>query len=370
MNSLDHFDCCIIGAGVIGLAAAYEATKLNKSVIILEKNELYGTETSSRNSEVIHAGIYYPTHSLKAQLCVSGKEKLYDFCQNYGVSHRRIEKLIVASSADQADALDALKRKAEANGVADLEWIDQNRLNALEPHVKGNLALRSPSTGIIDSHEYMTTLLGLAEQNGAILSLHTEFLEAQQTSRGFDVSVNSLGERFHFKTDILINSAGLGAQSVAQRIEGIQPHQIPKLYYCKGHYFNYAGKAPFNRLIYPMPEANTTGLGVHATIDMGGQVKFGPDTLYIDEIDYSIDNRNNSKGHAFYPAIQRYFPSVDPARLTPAYSGIRPKIQAPGAPAQDFIIDSSLSGVINLYGIESPGLTASLAIAEQIGSLL
>lgn len=365
-QSLDHFDSCVVGAGVIGLAIAHKLSACGYSVLVIDKEPWFGSETSSRNSEVIHAGIYYPTGSLKARLCVEGKHQLYAYCKQYGIAHHNIGKVIVASG-DQSDQLAALQKKAADNGVDDLQWLDQSQLRAWEPEVAGSEALFSPSTGIIDSHHLMTTLLGQMENAGGLLSLQTEFLGAEPQAEGFEVRVHSVGEDYRFHCSHLINAAGLGAQSVAKRVADLPADSIPPLYFCKGSYFSYTGKCPFNRLIYPMPEPNTTGLGVHATIDMGGQARFGPDTEYVDAIEYEVSEAKRPK---FAEAIKRYFPGVDEQKLVPAYAGMRPKLQGPGDPAADFRIEQPMPGLVNLFGIESPGLTASLAISEYVHALI
>lgn len=366
-NKLDSFDNCVVGAGVVGLAIARKLALAGQSVLVIDKEPWYGSGISSRNSEVIHAGIYYPSGSLKAKLCVDGKQLLYAYCQQHNIPHHRIGKLIVASSANQTDELSALKQKAEANGVMDLEWISESQLHEWEPNVAGKAALLSPSTGIIDSHALMTSLLAEIEANGGTLSLKTEFQHAIPGPDGYTVTVNSVGEAYRFRCTKLINSAGLGAQQVASNIEGLAPESIPPLYYCKGCYFSLTGKSPFNRLIYPMPEANTTGLGVHATLDLNGRAKFGPDTEYMDIEDYTVEDSRREK---FAQAIRQYYPALDSSKLIPGYAGVRPKIQAEGESAKDFMIEKSSRNLINLYGIESPGLTSSLAIADHVFGLL
>ncbi|NPU94551.1 MAG: NAD(P)/FAD-dependent oxidoreductase [Gammaproteobacteria bacterium] len=362
-----HFDCCIIGAGVVGLAIAHELALRKRSVVILEQEDRHGTGSSARNSEVIHAGIYYPAGSLKATLCVEGRERLYRFCESRGVHHRRIGKLIVAGTQEQHPDLELLQKKASANGVTDLQWIEAKALAQLEPHVSGTSALLSPSTGIVDSHGLMLALLAGINSHGGTLCLKTEFLQAQRLSDGFSIQANSVGETCQIRSEQLINAAGLGAQAVAARIDGLDANAIPPLHLCAGRYFTLSGAAPFTRLIYPLPDAATTGLGIHATLDLQGQVRFGPDTAYIAHEDYRVADDLRAD---FARAIRRYFPALDESRLIPAYAGIRPKIQGPGAPAQDFRIDQPLPGLINLFGIESPGLTAALAIARHVADRL
>lgn len=361
----DHFDCCIVGAGVVGLAIARAFSRQGRSTIVLEQSPTYGTGISSRNSEVIHAGLYYPTDSLKAKLCLRGNQLLYEYCEKRRIPHRRIGKLIVATEDTQLDRLSALAAQAQDNGVSDLQWLSRTQINALEPAVRAQQALLSPSTGIIDSHSLMSSLLLETENAGGLLCLNTEFLAAHQLSNGFEVQVVSVGEPYRFQCELLINAAGLGAQSTALRIDGCPREDVPPLHLGKGCYFSLSGAAPFSHLIYPLPPANHAGLGIHATLDMAGQVRFGPDIDYVDHEDYSVAAQ---KLTTFAAAIQQYYPALCPAQLLPAYAGIRPKIQGPNEPARDFFIRRYGSGLINLFGIESPGLTAALAIAELISN--
>jgi len=351
-SELDRFDACVIGAGVVGLAVAKALSEKFDSVVVLEKEKLIGSGVSSRNSEVIHAGIYYPTG--------------YEFCETYQVPHRRIGKLIVATEEGQCDAMDKLKLKAEANGVLDLDYVSAASLTKLEPEVKGIAALFSPSTGIIDGHGLMTAYETCIEQNGGVLCLDSVFKSAELHGDDFIIDVESVGEAYRFKSPILINAAGLDAQQVSANIEFATRFSAPELYYCKGCYFSLSGRSPFNHLIYPMPEANTTGLGVHATIDLAGQVKFGPDTEYKSELEYSVPEAKRRK---FAEAVRRYYPNLDEHKLAPAYAGVRPKIQGPGEAARDFEIEQPVPGLVHLFGIESPGLTASLAIGEHVANL-
>lgn len=365
-NNLDCFDVCVVGAGVVGLAIAREFCVRGKTVLIIEKSSHYGTEISSRNSEVIHAGIYYPKDSLKATLCVEGKERLYQYCRERSISHRRIGKLIVAQSDTQMADLDDLRKKADANGVRDLEFVSKIGLNQLEPFVSGACALYSPSTGIIDSHELMTSFVGEIESCGGLLSLNTAFVSADRDPMGFKVLVESVDENFEFRCERLVNAAGLDCREVALRIGGIEEAAVPQLYYCKGSYFSLLGLSPFRHLIYPMPEANTTGLGIHATLDLTGRARFGPDVEYIEDQGYDVAESSKEK---FVNAIRLYFPSLDESKLCPAYAGIRPKLQGQGEPQQDFQIDSPYHGLVNLFGIESPGLTSCLAIANRVADI-
>jgi L-2-hydroxyglutarate oxidase LhgO len=375
---LDKFDICIVGAGVVGLSIAYELSKRVKGscnkIVILEQESSFGQHTSSRNSEVIHAGIYYATGTLKAKLCLSGKELLYQHCKRFNIGHKRIEKLIVAQDGDQNN-LQAIKIKAEENGVDDLRWIEARELQLIEPAVRAQSALLSPSTGIIDSHGYMKSLLTLAEQQGVIFAPRTKVESIIPQDRGFDVvtdiSNGNLVESYALHCDRLINAAGLEAQTVASSVESYLQSQIPSLHLCKGDYFSYSGKCPFQRLIYPMPPANTKGLGIHATIDLAGQLRFGPDTAYIDEVNYNMDP---AKAEMFADVIADYFPTIQANQLQPAYSGIRPKIVADGMPAGDFVIQRGekfgMNGLLQLFGMESPALTASLSIAKLVADSL
>lgn len=360
-----HFDSCIIGAGAIGLAVARQLALSGQKVVVLEKTNCFGSGISSRNSEVIHAGLYYPPNTLKAHLCVTGRHKLYSFCQRYSIPHRQTGKLIVAHSKEQTRALHSLQTNASANDVPDLQLLDARQLQSIEPLVTGYAALLSPSTGIIDSHAFMSALVYDIQQQQGLLSLHTEFLSATYKNDHFNVNVLSVNEPYEFNCTHLINAAGLSAHQVAATIQNPIEPTIPALYYCKGSYFSYPGTAPFAHLIYPLPEPDTTGLGIHATLDMAGQVRFGPDTEYVASINYHVEASRKTQ---FTNAIQRYFPSLDTERLVPAYAGIRPKLQGPSQTPCDFTIDIHDSGLVNLYGIESPGLTSALAIAEHIAN--
>lgn len=365
---MTDIDAIIIGAGVIGLAAARELSMRGLSVIILESEKEFGSATSSRNSEVIHAGLYYPAGSLKARLCVEGKKKLYAFCQSHGVAHRRCGKLIVAAEEAETALLAALKDKGEANGCEDLKLIDGQEALSLEPALACGAALFSPSTGIIDSHGYMLALLGEAEDHGAALALNAPFERAEPIGEGFRVHVGGR-DPTSLTCRLLVNSAGLVAPMVAKEIAGLPAHAIPQPRFAKGSYFSLTGKSPFSRLIYPAP--HTHGLGVHLTLDLAGQARFGPDVEWVESIDYAVNPR---RMEGFGEAIRRYWPGLPEDALIPAYSGIRPKISGPDEPAMDFRIDGpethELAGLVNLFGIESPGLTASLAIAAEVAARL
>ena len=364
----ERIDCAVIGAGVVGLAIARRLALAGREVVILEAEEAFGTHTSSRNSEVIHAGIYYPTGSLKARLCVAGRRALYRYCTDHGINHRRIGKLVVATEEDQLTGLRKYRDQAEINGVSDLRMLDAREVAELEPEVRGVAGFLSPSTGIIDTHGLMLAYLGDAEAHGAALALASPVVGGAVTDDGILLEVGGK-EAMDLVCRTVVNSAGFHAQSVARSIEGIAAATIPPTYYAIGHYYTLAGKAPFRRLVYPV--ARQDWLGVHVTVDLGGQVKFGPDFNWIDRIDYRFDE---SREAAFYEAIRRYYPGLRDGALQPGYTGIRPKIAGPGAPAPDFVIQGPLEhgvhGLVNLYGIESPGLTAALAIADHVAALL
>jgi L-2-hydroxyglutarate oxidase LhgO len=343
-------------------------------VVVLEAANAIGTGTSSRNSEVIHAGIYYPRGSLKAIHCVTGRERLYKYCAEKGVPHRRCGKLIVATDNAQVDGLRALEQKARANGVTDVRWLDANAARTLEPALHCVAALLSPSTGIIDSHGLMLAYRGDAEDLGAMIAFRSPFRAGTVTGDGILVEVGG-DEPTTVRARQVVNSAGLFAQPVAQAIRGLDPAAVPPRHFAKGNYFSLAGRAPFTHLIYPAPEQ--AGLGVHLTLDLAGQGKFGPDVEWIDvaarpeDLDYAVDP---ARCAGFYAAVRTYWPGLKDDSLQPAYSGIRPKIQAPGEPAADFVIqgpkDHGVPGLVNLYGIESPGLTASLALADAVAACL
>lgn len=359
------FDTAVIGAGVIGLALAREAALAGQSVVVLERNRGIGQETSARNSEVIHAGIYYPQGSLKARFCVRGKELLYDFLRTRGLRHRRCGKVIIAVETNELTKLEDLKKRAAANGVDDLEFIDGPAVNLLEPSVKVVGGLLSPSTGIIDSHAFMLSLQGDIEEAGSDLVFGAE-VEHGQVLDGGGYRLRVGGDH---QVDITVNrlivAAGLGGEAIARRIDGVPPTMIRPMKYAKGHYFRLQGKSPFNRLVYPVPVAG--GLGTHATIDLGGQARFGPDVQWIDRVDYTFDQ---SRRDEFLASISRWLPSIRAEDLVPDYTGIRPKLAGPGEPDSDFVIEDGSTygapGLILVQGIESPGLTSSLAIAEHV----
>src|SRR4051794_22211996 len=364
---MDEVDCVIIGAGVVGLAVARRLARAGREVIILEAAEGIGTVTSSRNSEVIHAGIYYRAGSLMAQMCVSGKQALYRYCRDHGIPHRNCGKLIVATTLSETEKLQSIRTHAEANGVLDMQLLSGEAARALEPALNCDAALLSPSTGIIDSHAYMLALRGDAEAAGAACAFHTPLLRARARSGRIELDAGGDAPA-SLECRLLVNAAGLDATAVARRIDGMPSGLIPPAYLAKGNYFSCSVRAPFSRLIYPVPEPG--GLGVHLTLDMAGQARFGPDVEWIEVPDYAVDPARAAR---FYPAIRRYWPELPDGALLPAYSGIRPKIVPPAVAEQDFMIegptDHGVTGLINLFGIESPGLTASLAIADHVAAL-
>jgi L-2-hydroxyglutarate oxidase LhgO len=359
---VEKLDAVVIGGGVVGLAVARALALSGREVVILESEEAIGTHTSSRNSEVIHAGIYYPKDSLKARSCIAGKELLYEYCVAHGVSHRRSGKLIVATSDSQISELATIQEKAHANGVTDVVWINRAQALALEPELQCVAALYSPSTGIIDSHALMLAYLGDAEAHGAMLALKSSFEKALLRNGAFELHVTGAEP---ILCNILVNSAGMRAPSVAKAIENYPVPLAPRELYAKGNYYSLTRRAPFSRLVYPVPEPG--GLGVHVTVDLAGQARFGPDVEWIERISYDVDPR---RAERFYAAIRRYWPALPDGALAPGYAGIRPKTTGPGEPASDFQIQGprthGIAGLAHLFGIESPGLTASLALADAV----
>ncbi len=359
-------DTIVIGAGVIGLAVARQLALAGREVLVLEANDSIGMETSSRNSGVIHAGIYYPPDSLKARCCVRGNQLLYDYCEKKHIPHARCGKLIIAGSADQQNRLRALQKNATRSGVDDLVWLDQARVHELEPHISAEAGLLSPSTGVIDVHELMLALLADLEAAGGTLITHCKVLGGEVDDGYLKIKVDNGGE-YTFTAATVINAAGHGAADIASKIAGFPADKIPTVYPVSGHYFEYTGKLPFSRLIYPLP--GNTGLGIHATIDLAGQARFGPDAAYCDTVDLSFDE---SRKPAFAEAIRSWYPGLDDSRLQPGFVGVRPKLQSPGKEPRDFIIsgpaDHGISGLVNLFGIDSPGLTACLTLAEEVVS--
>lgn len=364
---MDRVECIVIGAGVVGLAIARELAQAGREVIVLEAADAVGTVTSSRNSEVIHAGIYYPAGSAMARFCVAGRKALYTYCRDHGIPFRNSGKLIVATSAAEVGRLGAIRAHAEANGVDDMQSLDGAAARALEPALRCEAALLSPSTGIIDSHSYMLALRGDAETAGAAFAFLAPLLSGRATPDGFELEIGG-DAPMQLGCDLLINSAGLSAPAVARSLDGMPLDKVPTAYLAKGNYFSCSAKAPFSHLIYPVPEPG--GLGVHLTLDLAGQARFGPDVEWVDHIDYEVDP---ARAERFYPAIRRYWPALPDGALMPSYSGIRPKIVPPAVAVQDFLIQGfeahGVRGLINLFGIESPGLTSSLAIAGEVGRM-
>ncbi|CDM22676.1 NAD(P)/FAD-dependent oxidoreductase [Castellaniella defragrans] len=362
----DRVDCVVIGAGVVGLAVARACALAGWETILIEAEHAIGTGTSSRNSEVIHAGIYYPRGSLKARLCVEGRRALYAYCDSHGIPHRRCGKLIVATRDEQVEALRRIGAAAAANGMDDLRWLQRGQAQALEPALHCIAALESPSTGIIDSHGLMLALQGDFETAGGMLAFRSPVTGGQVLGDGSGILLRTGGdEPMELLATRTVNCAGLQAQTVAAAIVGVPAASIPPGRYAKGNYYSLSGAAPFSRLIYPIPEPG--GLGVHLTLDLGGQARFGPDVEWIDALDYTVDP---ARAEGFYAAIRHYWPGLPDAALQPGYAGIRPKLAVPAGQDADFVIQGArahgVPGLVNLYGIESPGLTACLAIAGEV----
>jgi len=367
---MDKVDAVVIGAGVVGLAVGRALARRGLETVVIERETLIGNGISSRNSEVIHAGLYYPAGSLKARLCVQGRALLYAHCESHGVAHRRCGKLVVATDAGQLDGLRALAARAAANGVDDLRWLDAAEARALEPHLSCEAALLSPSTGIVDSHGLMLSLQGDLERAGGAVALGSAVQGLQRAKDGWVLEVLSGTERMALHAGIVVNAAGLWAPQLAGGIEGLAAVHRPSAHFSKGSYFALSGRSPFDRLIYPLPQ--DAWLGVHLTLDLAGQARFGPDVQWLDDespegIDYRVDP---SRAEGFYADVRRYWPGLPDGALQPAYSGVRPKIHAAHEPAPDFRIDGparhGLPGLVNLFGIESPGLTSSLALADEV----
>ncbi len=359
---MERVQCVVIGAGVVGLALARTLARAGQEVLVLEAEDRIGTGISSRNSEVVHAGIYYPAGSLKARTCVAGNRLLYAFCEAHGVACRRLGKLIVAQ-ADQRDALRGIQAKAAANGVA-LDWLEAEAVGELEPDLRCAAALHSPTTGIVDSHGLMRALALDAEAHGATVALRSPVVGGQVGRDGIELRIGG-EDPVSLRAERVFNAAGLGAQAVARRLEGLAPETVPPQFLSKGNYYGLSGKAPFARLVYPIPSQGA--LGVHLTLDLAGQARFGPDVEWIERETYDVDPR---RADSFYAEVRTYWPGLPDGALQPAYAGIRPKIHGPGEPQPDFLIQTEavhgVPGLVNLYGIESPGLTASLALAEEV----
>ena len=364
MENINKIECAVIGAGVIGLAVARELALNGHEVIILEAESSIGTGTSSRNSEVIHAGIYYEPDSLKARLCVEGKKNLYDYCKRRGIPFKQCGKLIVASNKKQIYNLEIIQQKAIENNVNDLMWLNQSEVYELEPELSAYAALFSPSTGIIDSHALMLSFQGDAENNGTVVAFNSPILTGEIKNNSISLNVGG-SEPSKLLCQNVINCAGLHAQSIAKELIGLSQKHVPEIHYAKGNYFSLIGKNPFKHLIYPIPEK--AGLGTHLTLDLEGQARFGPDVEWIENINYNVDS---SRGKSFYNSIKNYWPGIKDHSLQPGYSGITPKLNGANGPATDFVISGpkthGIQGLVNLFGIESPGLTASLAIAQEV----
>jgi L-2-hydroxyglutarate oxidase LhgO len=361
---MEQVDAVVVGAGVVGIAVARALALAGREVLVLDAAEGIGTETSSRNSEVVHAGIYYPTGSLKARLCVAGKQALYAYCAERGIAHRRCGKLVVATAEDQVPKLDSLQAQARANGVTDLVRMSAGEARALEPALRCVAAFLSPSTGVVDSHALMLAMQGDAEHAGATFVFHSPVTGGTVGDEGIVLEVGG-ADPMTLLARAVVNSAGLHAQKLAAALSGFPRERVPPTYYAKGNYYQLAARAPFSRLVYPMP--NSAGLGVHITLDLAGQGRFGPDVEWTERIEYSVDPR---RADGFYAAIREYWPGLPDGSLVPGYSGIRPKIVPPGSPPADFLIqgpgDHGVPGIVHLFGIESPGLTAAMAIADEV----
>ena len=365
---MQDVDCIVIGAGVVGLATARALARAGREVIILEGERQFGMHTSSRNSEVIHAGIHYEPNSLKARLCRTGRDLLYLYCAERGIPHRRCGKFTVATTPQQLATLEKIELNARANDVFDLEWLDPAEARRAEPELNCIRALSSPSTGIVDSHVLMQSMLADAEGSGANIAYDTQVTGLRPTPLGIEVTVNSESAPAA-RARLAVNAAGLQADRVAAYIEGFPPRHIPTVRFAKGSYFALSGASPFSRLVYPAPQAGGH-LGIHMTIDLSGAARFGPDTEWVNGIDYAVDP---ARANLFAEVIRQYWPGLDPARLYPAYAGIRPKLSGAGEPSRDFGVsgpqEHGVAGIVNLFGIESPGLTASLALGEYIAAL-
>lgn len=362
----ERTDCIVAGAGVVGLAIGRRLALEGLEVAVLDAEEHIGAHASSRNSEVIHAGIYYPPGSLKARLCVAGKLALYEYCKAKGIAHSNIGKLIVATEASEQSKLESIDQRARANGVDDLRWLDASEVAAMEPQVRATAALLSPSTGIIDSHEYMVSLQGDIEDAGGAVVLRSGITDVEMAGDDFEVTID--GET-GVTCRMFVNAAGLWAPDLARKIDA-GPDLAPRsTFMARGHYFSYAGRSPFGHLIYPVPTDG--GLGIHATNDLAGNVRFGPDVEWIEGVDYAFPAGLRPR---FLAAVRRYFPDVEERKLSPSYTGIRAKLSGPGEPPADFVIAGpethGVPGLVNLFGIESPGLTASPAIADYVNALL
>lgn len=371
---MDQVEAVVVGAGVVGLAVARGLAMQGREVMVLEAEAGIGTGTSSRNSEVIHAGIYYPAGSLKARLCVQGKQLLYAYCEERAIPHRRCGKLLVATDAGRAAALPGIVARAAANGVPDLQLLTRAEAQALEPAIECVAAALSPSTGIVDSHAFMLALQGDLEHAGGLVAFHTRVERVSATRDGL---VLRMADGSELLTSILVNAAGLEAPALAGRIEGLAPQHVPRAFFAKGNYFTLSGRAPCSRLVYPVPDpqAHLAGLGVHLTIDLGGQAKFGPDVQWVPSLDApGVWEVDPARAPLFEAEIRAYWPGLPEGALQPGYVGVRPKISGPDDPAADFVVQDAdvhgIAGLVNLFGIESPGLTSALAIGEMVARRL
>lgn len=357
----------VVGAGVVGLAVARELAHRGLDTFVLEAARLIGGGVSSRNSEVIHAGLYYPTDSLRARHCVEGRRWLYEYCQARGVPYRRCGKLIVATRDAETAKLESIHRQGLINGVEGLEWLDAGQTKAMEPALDVVGSLWSPETGIIDSHALMLAFRGDIEDHGGWIAFDAPLISAERAGGCWGIRTGG-ADPFAFEADVLVNAAGLGSHAVAASIADYPADRIPPRWLAKGNYFRFSGRAPFTRLIYPAPVDG--GLGVHVTLDLGGQVRLGPDVEWIEAEDYAVDP---VRGEAFYAAARRYWPSLPDGALTPDYCGVRPKICGPGQTA-DFVIDGpadhGVAGLVQMFGIESPGLTSSPSLARAVADAL
>ncbi len=366
-----EFNLAIIGAGVVGLAIAAELSRQQEGILVIEKNRTFGLETSSRNSEVIHSGIYYPEDSLKARLCVEGNRLLYEFCQKYSVDHRRLGKIVVATDENEVGKLEELYRQGLSNGVSDLQLLSRKEVKELEPNVEATSGMFSPSTGIVDAHSLMRLMYGLAREQGTDFAFDTEVVGIEKTGDRYRIEIRDREGTTTFTTGILINSAGLYSDAIA-RLAGIDIDQAGyRLHYCKGDYFslNSADGAPVSRLVYPLPEQ--AGKGIHVTLNLDGAVRLGPSAYYVDEPDYKVDE---TRRETFYQSVKRFLPRLRLEDIEPDFAGIRPKLQGPEEDFRDFVIAHEevrrLPGLVNLIGIESPGLTAAPAIARYVAEIV
>lgn len=364
----ERVDAIVVGAGVVGLAVARALALAGREVLVLEAEDAIGTQVSSRSSEVIHAGLYYPKDSIRARTCVRGKHLLYDFCKVNGVPHRNCGKLVVATATEENGTLDKIAASAAANGVHDLKRLSRADVLALEPELDVTAALLSPSTGIIDSHALMVALQGEAEAHGAMVVTRSPVAAGRIVDGGIELETGG-PEPVRLLARTVVNAAGLGAQNVTLALKGFPQALVPKQYLARGCYFSLSRRSPFSRLVYPVPVPG--GLGTHLTLDLASRARFGPDVEWIDTLDYTV---NPARGDSFYAAIRRYWPGLPDGALQPDYAGIRPKISGPGEPANDFMIqgraEHGIDGLVNLFGIESPGITAALALAEEVVALV